>query len=130
MFSQIKTTKANKALVTELTHKLNLGAENVIARVALAYSLSKSEKLSISSMKDSQGKEYSKGVLFGNMDAYYMALICTKYGIYKTDKDIPKYIKLHIDNGLELIADEVMSNPNLSGFDFLIEKIDSGLQYF
>lgn len=128
MFSQIKTSKSNKILVTELTHKLNLGAENIIARIAFSYSLAKSEKLNISTLKDSQGKEYSKNVLFGNMDPYYIGLICTKYGIYKTDKDIPKYIKLHLDDGLELIAKEVKNNPNRSGFDFIIEKIDIGLK--
>jgi DNA sulfur modification protein DndE len=128
MFSQIKTSKSNKILVTELTHKLNLGAENVIARIAFSYSLAKSEKLNISTLKDSQGKEYSKNVLFGNMDPYYIGLICTKYVIYKTDKDIPKYIKLHLDDGLELIAQEVKNNPNRSGFDYIIEKIDIGLK--
>jgi DNA sulfur modification protein DndE len=127
MFSQIKTSKANKTVVTELTHKLNLGAENIIARIALTYSLENSTNLSLITMHDSQGKEYSKNVLFGNLDTYYIALICVKYGIYKTDKDIPKYIKLHLDDGLELLAKEVAENPNLSGFDFLTDKIDTGL---
>jgi len=127
MFSQIKTSKANKQLVTELTNKLNLGAENVIARVAFAYSIENSEKLSLLDMKDSQGKEYSRNVLFGDLSTFYIALVCLKYEIYKTDKDIPKYVKLHIDDGLELIANEVKSNPNLTGFDFLIEKIEQGL---
>jgi DNA sulfur modification protein DndE len=130
MFSQIKTSKANKTVVTELTHKLNLGAENIIARVAFAYSLAKSNKLNISDLKDSQGKEYSKNVLFGSLDVYYIALVCIKYNIYKSDKDIPKYIKLHVDSGLELIANEIAQNPNLSGFDFLIEKIEQGLSNF
>ena len=35
MFSHIKTSKENKEVVTLLTNKLNLGAENVIARIAL-----------------------------------------------------------------------------------------------
>lgn len=127
MFTQIKTSKANKLVVTELSRKFNLGAENIIARMAFTYSISKNRKFSILEIKDSQGKEYSKNVLFGNNYPYYLALICTHYGIYKTDKDIPKYFKLHIDDGLELIDAELKDNPNLNGFDYLIEKIDNGL---
>ena len=41
MFTQIKTSKANKLVVTDLSRKFNLGAENIIARIAFAYSLSK-----------------------------------------------------------------------------------------
>ena len=39
MFTQIKTSTKNRENVVELTRKFNLGAENVIARIALAYSL-------------------------------------------------------------------------------------------
>ena len=47
MFTQIKTSKANKMIVTDLSRKFNLGAENAIARIAIAYSLSKGEKCAI-----------------------------------------------------------------------------------
>lgn len=103
MFTSIKTSKANKDIVTELSRKFNLGAENIIARIAFTYSLSKDRLLSLSDIADSQGKEYSKHVLFGNNLPYYIGLICVKYGLYKTDKDIPKYVKLHIDDGLQLM---------------------------
>ncbi len=127
MFTSIKTSRANRDIVTDLSRKFNLGAENVIARIALAYSLSKDYKLSLSDIADSQGKEYSKNVLFGSNIPYYVGLICVKYGLYKTDKDIPKYIKLHIDNGLQLMNKELRDNPNLNGYDYLIDKIESGL---
>ena len=39
MFSQIKTSAKNREIVVDLTRKFNLGAENVIARIAIAYSL-------------------------------------------------------------------------------------------
>ena len=39
MFTSIKTSKVNKDIVTDLSRKFNLGAENIIARIALAYSL-------------------------------------------------------------------------------------------
>lgn len=39
MFNQIKTSAKNKEVVTVLTRKFGLGAENVIARIAIVYSL-------------------------------------------------------------------------------------------
>lgn len=127
MFNSIKTSRANKLVVTELSRKFNLGAENVFARIALAYSLAQDRQLSLSDIADSQGKEYSKNVLFGSNLPYYIGLICVKYGLYKTDKDIPKYVKLHIDDGLQLMNKELRNNPNLNGYDYLIDKIETGL---
>lgn len=127
MFTSIKTSKVNKDIVTDLSRKFNLGAENIIARIALTYSLSQDRKLSLADIADSQGKEYSKNVLFGNNIPYYIGLICVKYGLYKTDKDIPKYIKLHVDDGLQLMNKELRDNPNLNGYDYLIDKIETGL---
>ena len=128
MFTSIKTSRANKDIVTDLSRKFNLGAENIIARIALTYSLSKDRLLSLTDIADSQGKEYSKNVLFGNNLPYYIGLICVKYGLYKTDKDIPKYIKLHIDDGLQLMNKELQDNPNLNGYDYLIDKITNVLE--
>ena len=128
MFTSIKTSRANKHIVTELSRKFNLGAENIIARIALTYSLSKDRILSLTDISDSQGKEYSKNVLFGSNLPYYVGLVCVKYGLYKTDKDIPKYIKMHIDDGLQLMNNELRDNPNLNGYDYLIDKITNGLE--
>lgn len=127
MFTSIKTSRSNKYIVTDLSRKFNLGAENVIARIALTYYLSKDRILSLTDISDSQGKEYSKNVLFGSNLPYYVGLVCVKYGLYKTDKDIPKYIKMHIDDGLQLMNNELRDNPNLNGYDYLIDKIETGL---
>lgn len=127
MFTQIKTSKENKEVVTLLTRKLGLGTENVIARIAYTYSLSKDRKLDLNSIKDSSGKEYSKSVLFGEYYDIYIGLLCVHYGLYKTDKDIVRYIKMHIDDGLQLLNDEVNERSNIDGFDFLTEKINFGL---
>lgn len=128
MFSNIKTSKVNKDVVSSLTSKLNLGAENIIARIALAYSINLERKMELSKIQDSGGKEYSAKVLFGDYTDYYIALICIHYGIYKSDKDISRYIKMHIDDGLELLNAEFSGNISTTGFDFLATKIDIGLQ--
>lgn len=130
MFTQIKTSKRNKEIVTLLSRNFNLGAENIVARIAFAYSLSSGKKMNLSEIQDSQGKEYSKSVLFGNYINFYIGLICVHYNLYKSDKDIPKYIKMHIDDGLEMINKEMKENPNLNGMDYLIDKIENGLESF
>lgn len=129
MFSSIKTSKANKELVTKLTNKLNLGAENVIARLAFTYSLSQEKKMDLTQIQDSSGKEYSIKVLFGEYAELYVALVCVHYNIYKTDSDIAKYVKMHIDQGLEAINDEVENKHSISGNDFMVNQVEIGLKY-
>ncbi len=68
--------------------------------------------------------------MFGSNYPFYIALIATHYKIYKTDKDIPKYIKMHLDDGLQLMNSELRDNPNLNGFDYLIDKIEQGLNAY
>ncbi|WPR72343.1 DndE family protein [Flavobacterium sp. NG2] len=127
MFTQIKTSKENKEVVALLTRKLGLGTENVIARMAYTYSLSQDKKLDLNDIKDAGGKEYSKSVLFGEYYDIYLGLVCVHYGLYKTDKDIGRYIKMHVDDGLQLLNEEVNNRSNIDGFDFLTEKINFGL---
>ena len=127
MFTQINTSKENKEIVSLLTRKLNLGTENIVARIAYTYSLSQDRKLDLNKIKDAGGKNYYKGVLFGDYYDMYIGLVCVHYGLYKTDKDIPKYIKMHIDDGLTLLNEEVNNRSNIDGFDFLAEKINQGL---
>lgn len=123
MFTSIKTSRKNKEVVAGLTNKLGLGAENVIARIALTYSLSKSQRLELGNLQDSQGKEYSRRVLLGDYEEVYWAMLCVHYDLYKTDKDLAKYLKLHIDDGLELLEKEYGETNNISGLEFLIQKV-------
>lgn len=127
MIGQIKTSTENKERVTRLTRKFGLGAENIIARIAIAYSLKQGGHFAPTKVKDSGGKEYSRNVLFGNLFPLYLSMICEHYQIKSTDKDLPRYFKLHLDDGLELIDKDVKDNPNLVGFDYLFDKIHEGL---
>ncbi len=127
MIGQIKTSTENKERVTRLTRKFGLGAENIIARIAIAYSLKQGEHFDPTKVKDSGGKEYSRNVLFGNLFPLYLSMICEHYQIKSTDKDLPRYFKLHLDDGLELIDKDIKDNPNLVGFDYLFDKIHEGL---
>lgn len=126
MFNTIKTSKENKERVIQLTRKLNQGPENVIARIAFAYSLGNERKMNLSDVPDSQGKEYTYKVLFGDYGDFYIAMLCVHYNIHISDKDLARYVKMHIDDGLELI-DKEFKNFSGTGIDFLSQKIKNGL---
>ena len=128
VFSQIKTSSKNKDIVVELTRKFNLGAENVIARIAITYSIQSGVKFSPLDVKDSGGKEYSRNVLFGSFYPIYLAMLCTYYRMNSNDKDLPRFFKMHLDHGLQLIHDDLVDNPNLVGYDYLFDKIQNGLK--
>ncbi|MBL7682031.1 MAG: DndE family protein [Flavipsychrobacter sp.] len=129
MLINIRTSEANKVVVQELTRKLNLGTENYVSRIAFSYSLSRNLRLDLEKdLLDSKGKEYKDDILFGKYRDYYIALICQQYNLYKSDKDIGKYIKMHIDHGLILINKIFVDNPNYSGLDFLLESIERGIE--
>ena len=128
MSFKITTSEISREIISTLTNKLGLGAENVIARLAFAYSVSKDEGnvLSLQEQKDSKGKQYSSGVLFGDYYPYYVAILSDKYQVHKSNKDISKYVKLHVDNGLL----EMNELTNKRGMDFLIDAIEDGLNHF
>lgn len=127
----IKTSAKNQAVVSALTQKLPGGAkENIIARIALAYSLASGKRFSkIEFGKyDSQGKEYKDHILFdASYRDFYIALICQAYGINKNSDLIPKYVKLHIDHGLEQINYLFENRPQYTFFDFLMEYLGKGI---
>lgn len=127
MFTQIRTSARNKEVVADLTRKFNLGTENIIARIALAYSLHSGVKFSPTDIEDSGGKEYTRNVLFGTYYPIYEAAICTYYDINANNKDLPRYFKIHLDDGLERISKNIKSNPNLIGYDYLLDLINNGL---
>lgn len=127
----IKTSAANQTIVSNLTQKLPGGAkENIIARVALGHSLASGKRFQQNefSSYDSQGKEYKEHILFdaANRD-FYVALICQAYGINKNSELIPKYVKLHIDHGLEQINYLFENRPQYTFFDFLVEHLGKGI---
>lgn len=127
----IRTSEANQEIVKNLTTKLALGTkENVVARIALGYSLQSGKRFSQNEFNvyDSKGKEYKDHILFEQRHRdFYIALICQHYGIYKTHESIPKYIKLHIDHGLELMYNTFQSSHNTTLFDFLMVGLEKGL---
>lgn len=129
----IRTSEKNLEVVRKLTIKLPHGSkENIIARIALGYSLQTGKKFTSNdfNLYDSKGKEYKDHILFdAKYRDFYVAMICQYYGFYKTDENITKYIKIHIDHGLELMDHIFQDNFNYTFFDFLVEYIEKGIMH-
>jgi DNA sulfur modification protein DndE len=128
MTINIKTSEASHILIKKYSNDLKLPAENIIARIALGYSISKNRILDLKNVKDSKGKEYKDETFFGKHKTYFVALICQLYTINRSDINIPKLIKMHVDEGLELMNKFFESNNNHTIYDFLIEAIDRGIE--
>ncbi|MFD2744158.1 MULTISPECIES: DndE family protein [Sphingobacterium] len=123
MFNSITTSEKSREIISHLTNKLSLGAENVIARIAFAYSLSKNQPLNLKNLADGKGKLYPAKVLFGDYQEVYLGMLCELYNLKLIDHNLPKYVKLHIDHGLEIMA----PFANNDGYDFLIRCVEEGL---
>jgi DNA sulfur modification protein DndE len=135
MYHQINitTSKSNKEVVQKLTKKLPSGTkENVIARIALGYSLQTGKKFTSGEFNayDSGGKEYKDHIIFdAKYRDYYIALISQYYEVHRDNTNIPKYFKLHIDHGLESMNELFENNPKYTIFDFLIDYLDKGISH-
>jgi DNA sulfur modification protein DndE len=128
MIINVKTSEQSQQLIREYSSKLKLPSENIIARLALGYSLSRGRRLSLTIIKDSKGKEYKEDTFFGKYKNEFVALISQLDGIHRSDISIQKYVKLHLDDGLELMDKFFGSNLNHNIYDFLIESIDRGIE--
>ncbi len=125
----IKTSGANKEVVSNLTSKLNFGTENIISRIAFSYSIAQNIQLDLKKdYVDAKGKEYKDDVLFGRYKDFYVALVCQHYSLHKTEPEIGKYIKMHIDDGLYRIDKIFLDNPNYNTFDFLSAEVEKGIE--
>jgi DNA sulfur modification protein DndE len=124
----IRTSEANKTVISELTKRMfpQGQSENVISRIALTFSISGGVRLELSKIRDSKGKEYREETLFGANKAFYVALVCQHYGIHKESIDLPRYLKMHVDDGLEKLNKIFTDNKSYTGLDFLIDHIERG----
>ena len=120
MLSSIKTNLENRSVITELTNKLQLGAENVVARIALGKSLAEAALYDPDQdWTDSKGKEYPARVLFGAHLPFYVGLVSQKYQLAKDHPDIPRLLKIHLDQGLQSLFSEYQKSNNVDSISFL-----------
>ena len=127
--NSIKTSEANKEVIIKLSHRFEHDAENHISRIALSYSLSRGVQLTLAEdLKDSRGKEYKASTLFGKYQLFYVALICQHYQLHQSDQDVSRYLKMHIDHGLELLNNLFEEDKQLNDFDFMVGRIENGIE--
>jgi DNA sulfur modification protein DndE len=55
-------------------------------------------------------------------------MLSVHYGLNKEEKYLAKYVKLHVDDGIELIYKEFSQKLNMSGQEFIIDNIERGLK--
>lgn len=123
----VSTSEETEAILSKLQNRFSIASKNILMRIALAHSLNRGRKLNTETPRDTKGNPYKEITIVGHYRNYYIALICQHYGIYKTDSDIPKYFKLHIDDGL-LLLDKLFSESSNYGLsDYLLEHIERGL---
>lgn len=123
----VSTSEETEAILGRLSNRFSLASKNILIRIALTYSLSKGRKLNRTKPEDTKGNPYKEITIVGKYRSYYIALICQHYSIYKTDLEIPKYFKLHVDDGLRLLEKLFTESSNYNFTDFLLEHIERGI---
>ncbi len=133
MLINISTSESNKQIVTELSQKfLHTKEENIIPRIALGYSLQRGRKFTEQDfgVYDSKGKSYKDQTLFNpKYKNLFILMICQYYGINRNNENIPRYIKLHIDDGLEALYNLIQSDEKYTLMDFLKDYLDKGISF-
>jgi DNA sulfur modification protein DndE len=123
----ISTSEETEAILGKLQSRFGVASKNILMRIAFTYSLTRGRKLHENKPEDTKGNPYKELQIVGQYRSYYVALICQFYDIYKTDSDIPKYFKLHIDDGLKLLDKMFSESSNYNLSDFLLEHIERGI---
>lgn len=135
--NRIKTSEANKTVVTSLTSKrFKFKDDRTIAQIAIAYSLQLNQTFDIEKdylNVDNRGKDYPESILGAintqTNDGVYRAILNQHYGKRLTDDEFTKYIKLHLDHGLQILNRDLLqsSKGKNAHIDYLLGVINGGL---
>jgi DNA sulfur modification protein DndE len=101
----IRTAEEFRIPITSQSRAWDLGAENVLARMAFAASLELSDAINLDELRDTKGKEYNSKVLFGDYRTTYEAMLCLREGITPEHPDFKRFVKAHVDRGLAFILE-------------------------
>lgn len=129
----IKTSKANLPVLERLKQAYDFKYYYVPARIAIAYSLQLKHRFNISThtVLDNGGKEIDEKDLFGHRDSLtlYHSLLNQHYGRLIEDSEFMKLVKLHMDDGLEILGKELLDSGRgkFAHVDFLISIVKRGL---
>ena len=132
---RIKTSEANKIVVSTLTKKFEFKDDKYIGQIAIAYSfqLGKKFDLDADNAVDNNGKEYPEtltGNINGNTnDPVYHAILNQLYERKISDEEFQKLMKLHLDHGLDELNRKLLQNNKGKNahIDFLLSIMNHGL---
>ena len=114
---RLKTSKKTKEIFEEIGKSSNL-KPFALSKIAVSLSLKEKEKIDNYINEDVSGLELQRSTVTGEYDAIFKALIEVdlKRNI-SDDEYYPHYMKLHMDRGAELLANQYKySGGNLEKF--------------
>lgn len=126
---RLKTSKKTKEIFEELGKSSNL-KPFALSKIAVSMSLNSPTSIDEYENDDTNGLELQRATVTGEFDSIYKALIEIKLGRHITDDEYyPKYMKLHMDRGAELLSNNYKySGGNLEKFlTNLLKKGDTNV---
>lgn len=113
---RLKTSKKTKEIFEEIGRSSNL-KPFALSKIAVSLSLKSDTPLS-EEERDSNGLELQRSTVTGEFDSIFKALIEMDLGRNIDDDEYyPKYMKLHMDRGAELLYNDFRySKGNLEKF--------------
>lgn len=109
---RLKTSKKTKEIFEEIGRSYNL-KPFALSKIAVSLSLKSEEPIDQEEEKDVNGLELQRSTVTGEYDAIFKALIEMNLGRNITeDEYYPKYMKLHMDRGAELLYSDFRYSKN------------------
>lgn len=100
---RLKTSKQTKEYFDKLCASSSL-KPFALCKIAIALSLNEKAPITEYPSDDMSGMELQRATVTGEHDIVYKALLEMNLGRHLTDDDyFPKYMKLHIDRGTEIL---------------------------
>ncbi len=126
---RLKTSKKTKEIFEEVGKSTNL-KPFALSKIAVALSLKDETSIDEYKNDDTNGLELQRATVTGEFDSIFKALIEVNLNRKITDDEYyPYYMKLHMDRGAELLANQYKySGGNLEKFlKNALEKGDANL---
>lgn len=137
MAFRFRTSKKHQDEIRDLTKLFNFRHEGIISTIAIGLSLQTNHRFELSdfSNADVSGKDIRDEVLFGRIEGkstynVYQALFEQHYKRNLSEEDFGKFVKLHLEHGIEILADQLLHKnygKNIQ-FDYLVNLIKRGTE--
>lgn len=109
---RLKTSKKTMDNFEYLEKRMNL-QPFVLSKIAIALSLQEKESILELTEEDQKGLELNRQTIMGEYDEIFKCLIERNLNKTLTDDDyFPKYTKMHLDRGAEILKNKYDYNGN------------------